>query len=209
MLLATFLASLVGGDIIFEPSLMIDPLYPATIYSTLKPGIWEEVAFRGIILVLLLKKYSKKASIIVNGILFGLFHAVNILVGILNALIFEIEPEPSLNGFLIIESFRILYTTFFGIFLAYLFIKTNSLIPCILTHYLVDAFASQVTIIDYGSNELAIWIHLIFITVIGFGILPMIINNLIVRASCYRWPQKFDEQIKFFDTFLARKKHNS
>ncbi|NHJ46283.1 MAG: CPBP family intramembrane metalloprotease [Asgard group archaeon] len=208
MLIATLLAALVGGDMIFEPSLMIDPLYPATIYSTLKPGIWEEVAFRGIILVLLLRKYSKKTSIIVNGILFGTFHVVNILVGILNAWIFEIEPEPSLNGFLIIEGFRVLYTTFFGIFLAYLFIKTNSLIPCIITHYLVDAFASQVTIMTYDS-EMVIWIHLIFMTVIGFGMLPMKLNTLIVRASCYAWPQPYDEQVKFFDTYFARKKHKS
>lgn len=208
MLLATSLAMLFGGKIVFEPSLLINPAYPASIYSTLKPGIWEEVAFRGIILVLLLKKYSKRTSIIVNGVLFGTFHVVNILFGILNAIFFEIEPEPSLNGFLVIEAFRVLYTTFFGIFLAYLFIKTNSLIPCIITHYLVDAFSSQVSIMNY-YDDWVIWVHLILITVIGFGILPMKLNTLIVRASCYAWPQPFDEQVKLFDTFLVRKKYRS
>jgi membrane protease YdiL (CAAX protease family) len=157
----------------------------------------------------LLKKYNKKTSIIVNGLLFGSFHVVNILVGFLNAWIFEIEPEPSLNGFLIIEAFRIVYTTFLGFFLAYLFIKTNSLIPCIITHYLVNAFSSQVSILDYQGNENVIWLHLIFMTVIGFGILPMKLNILIVRASCFAWPQPYDERIKLFDTYLVRKKYKT
>lgn len=199
MLLSTFLATRFEGQMIFEPSLMIDPSYGVSVYAMLKPGIWEEVAFRGIILVLLMKKYSKKTSIFVNGILFGLFHSLNILTAFMNAFLFEIEPEP---GFWVYTLFQIGYTTFFGIFLAYLFIKTESLIPCILTHYLVNAFSSQVT----NAQNYNPWIFLIFITVIGFGILPMKLNILIVRASCHTWPQPFDEQVGLFDTFLARKK---
>jgi len=202
MLLATFLATLFGATMIFEPDLLINPLYPGNIYGMLKPGIWEEVAFRGIILVLLLKLYSKKTSIIVNGVIFGTFHLVNILTAILYAWIFEIEPEPSFIGFIILTLFQVLYTTFFGFFLAYLFIKTRSVIPCILTHYLVNAFSSQVTTSTISDN--LIWVFLIFMTVIGFGILPWLLNNLIVSFSCHTWSQPYDEQVSLFDKMLAR-----
>jgi membrane protease YdiL (CAAX protease family) len=47
----------------------------------LVPGIWEEIAFRGVILTLLLKKYSEKKSIIINGLLFGGVHFINIIQG--------------------------------------------------------------------------------------------------------------------------------
>ena len=43
------------------------------------PGIWEEVAFRGVILNLQLKKYSNTISIMLYGVLFGLFHLTNLI----------------------------------------------------------------------------------------------------------------------------------
>ncbi len=199
MLLASYLAVVIGQDgaMVFDPSLLVNP-ETINVYTALKPGIWEEVAFRGIILVLLLKKYSKRASIIINGILFGFFHAVNLLFMLLNAIFFEEDLDyVRMIGTL----FQIVYTMFFGFFLAYLFIKTNSLIPCIISHYLVDALSTLVAP-DINVN---LWLFWVFATVIGFGILPAKLNILIVRASCYTWPQPFDEQVKSFDTFLARK----
>jgi len=203
MLLSSYLAVVIGqeGAMLFDPSLLVNPL-TTNIYTSLKPGIWEEVAFRGIILVLLLRKYSKKTAIIVNGVLFGLFHAVNLLFMLLNAIFFEVEPDRvAMVGTL----FQIVYTMFFGFFLAYLFIKANSLIPCIIAHYLVDALSTLVAT-DQNVN---LWLFWIFATVIGFGMLPAKLNILIVRASCYTWPQPFDEQVKSFDTFLARKQIKS
>ena len=44
------------------------------IVFALLPGVWEEVAFRGVMVKLLLKKYSQKTTILVSGILFGIFH---------------------------------------------------------------------------------------------------------------------------------------
>ncbi|MBN1329768.1 MAG: CPBP family intramembrane metalloprotease [Candidatus Heimdallarchaeota archaeon] len=203
MLLASYLAVVIGqdGSMLFDPSLLVNPL-TVNIYTSLKPGIWEEVAFRGIILVLLLKKYSKKTAIIVNGLLFGLFHAVNLLFMLLNAIFFGVEPDlVAIYGTL----FQIVYTMFFGFFLAYLFIKANSLIPCIIAHYLVDALSTLVA----PDSNVNLWLFWVFATVIGFGVLPAILNILIVRTSCYAWPQKYDEQVKLFDTFLARKKIRS
>lgn len=203
MLLATYLTTLTSptGQVIFDPSLLIDPT-TINIYTALRPGIWEEVAFRGIILVLLLKLYSKRTSIILNGILFGGFHLTNILAALLSALFFETEFN---NETIFQILFQVIYTTFLGIFLAYLFIKSNSLIPCIIVHYLVDAFS---TLVGFAVN-VNIWLFLTIMTIIGIGILPAKINILLVRFSCYTWPQPFDEQVKSFDTFLARKSKKS
>ncbi len=203
MLFATYLTTLTSatGQVLFDPSLLINP-ETINIYTSLRPGIWEEVAFRGIILVLLLKIYSERTSIIINGVLFGGFHLVNIFTAFLSLILFGTEFN---NETIIGVLFQVLYTTFLGIFLAYLFIKTNSLIPCIIVHYLVDGFS---TLVSYASN-VNVWIFLMFMTVIGIGILPMKLNILIVRSSCYTWPQPYDEQVKLFDTFLARKKKKS
>ncbi|MHA1211852.1 MAG: CPBP family intramembrane glutamic endopeptidase [Candidatus Heimdallarchaeota archaeon] len=208
MLLASYLAIVTTsqGFLPFDPSYLVDPS-TVNIYTSLKPGIWEEVAFRGIILVLLLKKYSKRTAIIVNGVLFGLFHVVNLILAFVNAIVFSVSIPEELP---IMVIFQIVYTMFFGFFLAYLFIKANSLIPCIIAHYLVDAFSTLVGVAGYNiyiTDNLLIL--LAYVTVIGFGILPMILNNLLVRVSCYAWPQSFDEQIRLFDTFLARKKYRS
>jgi membrane protease YdiL (CAAX protease family) len=203
MLFSTFLTVVASqsGQVVFDPSLLIDPTQ-VNIYTSFTPGIWEEVAFRGIILVLLLKKYSKRTSIILNGIMFGLFHAVNYLIVIKDAYFFEAEPAP---GWYFAILFQIIYTTFFGIFLAYLFVKSNSLIPCIITHYLVDAFSTQVG----SAINVNPWIYYSFAIIIGFGIIPMKINTLIVRACCYTWPQPFDEQVKLFDTYMTIKRDKS
>ena len=50
MLFSTYLTTLTSptGQIVFEPSLLIDPT-TINIYTSFTPGIWEEVAFRGII----------------------------------------------------------------------------------------------------------------------------------------------------------------
>ncbi|MHA1953988.1 MAG: CPBP family intramembrane glutamic endopeptidase, partial [Candidatus Heimdallarchaeaceae archaeon] len=71
---------LIGGELILDFRLLwVGYEYYDHLYRAIIPGIWEEVAFRGIVLVLLLKKYSKKTSIIINSILFGLFHLINLV----------------------------------------------------------------------------------------------------------------------------------
>jgi len=44
------------------------------------PGIWEEIAFRGFILTLLLSKFTVRKALILNGLLFSLFHIFKISI---------------------------------------------------------------------------------------------------------------------------------
>lgn len=117
------LASLLYGSFTIDLNLIISPEAPLILLA-INPGLWEEIMWRGIVLTLFLKKYSVRTSIAINTILFSLSHLINLMAGrdilmMLGQLIFVLIATP---------------------FLAYLFIKTNSLIPGILVHYSVDAF---------------------------------------------------------------------
>jgi membrane protease YdiL (CAAX protease family) len=125
------------------------------------PGIWEEMAFRGVILNLQLKKFSNATAIVLNGVIFGLFHLVNLLGG------------ASLYGTII----QVVYASCLGIALAYLYIKTRSLIPCILIHYLVNS-AGQIFNQGIFPNIFTESLYAIF----GAGIFPMILILLLVKV---------------------------
>jgi membrane protease YdiL (CAAX protease family) len=198
MLLANYLASLFQGSVLFDP---VTLTYPTTlnIYTSLQPGIWEEVAFRGVMLVLILKVQKKEVAIISNGLLFGIFHITNLLIAFLQLVIFEVDlklyPDVQI-------CFQIVWTTFLGIFLAYMFSKTKMLLPCIIYHYLIDAFS---TLVIYNS-EPENWAYLSFMLFVGIGTLPMLINIPLVRSVCFWFSEPDDEIIPFFDTFLVTEK---
>jgi membrane protease YdiL (CAAX protease family) len=68
-------------------------------------------------------KLKSKTSIFISSLLFGLSHSVNVLFG----------------QNIIITLAQLGFAFFLGILLAYIVLKTNSLIPAILAHYLLDA----------------------------------------------------------------------
>ncbi|MFX1572434.1 MAG: type II CAAX prenyl endopeptidase Rce1 family protein [Promethearchaeota archaeon] len=130
------------------------------------PGIWEEVAFRGVILNLQLKKYSHRTSIISNGVLFGLFHLTNLILG----------------ANLFLTFMQVIYASCIGISFAYMYTRTRSLLPCILTHYLLDS-VGQLFLFVSIPNNLNLALYLIF----GLGVIPMIfiiaLTKLLVKQN--------------------------
>lgn len=94
----------------------------------ISPALWEEVIFRGVILTLLLKLCSTRKAIIIDGILFGVFHWLNF------------TPETGLY----ITLGQVIYTTCSGITLAYMYVKTSNLIPCILAHYMNNIISALI-----------------------------------------------------------------
>ncbi len=129
-----------------------------TFINNIIPALWEEIVFRGVILVLLLKKCEPKVAILIDGILFGFFHYINLLYGA--------------NFFSTVG--QVAFTTFFGITLAYLFIKTRSLIPCIIAHYVSNAFQPLVS----HNIPLSPLFFIIFI-----ALLPMIFSLLLTKYT--------------------------
>jgi len=97
-------------------------LSPDTIFVS----FFEEIVWRGIVLSILLKKYSENKAIAISALLFGSFHLLNILNPI-HSVIWTISQSVWAIGF--------------GYLYGILVVRTNSLIPSLVIHYLVNAFA--------------------------------------------------------------------
>ncbi|MFX1369516.1 MAG: CPBP family intramembrane glutamic endopeptidase [Promethearchaeota archaeon] len=137
------------------------------LFVAINAGIWEEIMWRGIILTLFLKNYSVRTSISVNTVLFALAHLANLFVGqdllvMLGQLIFVLIATP---------------------FIAYVFVKTESLLPGILIHFSIDALGSifMASMIQPGPNLIIGGIYMLvgwFIgNILAFGFLVTYLKN--------------------------------
>lgn len=93
---------------------------------TILGPILEELLFRGAITKVLLKKYSPAVAILISGIIFGIFH---------------MNPAQVVSAMLI------------GFFLAWIYYKTHSLIPCILIHIMNNSISVYLNI-KYPDQEI-------------------------------------------------------
>ena len=123
LLVGLALAGILYGNFFLDFSIIVSNESPMILIA-INAGLWEEIMWRGIVLTLLLKRYSVRISIAINTVLFALAHLINLLAGrdillMIGQLIFVLIATP---------------------FLAYVFIKTESLLPAILIHYSIDAF---------------------------------------------------------------------
>ena len=88
-------------------------------------GIWEEVFFRGIILAFLMKFYGRRASVLFSTGIFAVVH-------------FNIA-NVTLEGVVDIVSIF-----FMGLLFAHIVLRTGSLLPAIVFHYVHDVFVLMV-----------------------------------------------------------------
>ncbi|MFX0205455.1 MAG: CPBP family intramembrane glutamic endopeptidase [Candidatus Hodarchaeota archaeon] len=98
----------------------------------LVPGIWEEVLARGIILEILLKKYPEEKgkhhrAIFLAGFIFRLTHLLDI---------------PELIRVPTFVLGQLVWATVIGIAWGYVRVGINSLLPGIISHWLVDSFTA-------------------------------------------------------------------
>ena len=114
-------------------------------------GFAEELIFRGFLFKAMLKDGSVKTAVIVSSLTFGLGHILNLFTG------------HELGETLL----QIVFAAAFGFMVTMAFYKSGSLLPCILTHSLVDVFA-QFAALD--ASPLLNWIGhgTIFILAISY-----------------------------------------
>ena len=141
------------------------------------PGIWEEVAFRGVAIPMLQKKYTQTTTIVISGLVFGLAHSFNVILVIL------IGADP------IVTLFQVIYATLFGFAFGYMFIKTKSLLPGMILYYTIDAFGLLFfpTLIE---GVLLIGVY----TIIFIGLIPSILIILLVKLFTWKNKRPFDER---------------
>ena len=114
---------------LIDGSFSIKPLTLTILFVSLTAGIKEEVVFRGVIISTLMRQWKDRnlfrQAALVSGIVFGLIHAANIFAG----------ADPLQTLFQVIGSVSV------GFIFAAVYLRTGSILPCMLYHALHDIIA--------------------------------------------------------------------
>lgn len=102
-------------------------------------GYVEEMIFRGLLFKAIERDSAKKA-IIISALTFGIGHIVNLFTG-----------QATLDTFL-----QMAYAIAIGFAFVMMFYKSGSLIPCIITHSVVNAL-SKFSNENYGGTNADLW----------------------------------------------------
>lgn len=89
----------------------------------LVPGLWEELAFRGLMLTNLQQRYHRWIAIVTSSLFFGLFHISNVLLRNLDQVIMEMILAAAVS-----------------IGWGYAVVKTGSVLPAMVSHYCINVF---------------------------------------------------------------------
>lgn len=157
-----FLVDFIMSHLTFLPDIMKDS------FAVLQSGwlgiacvavigpVVEELLFRGAITKVLLNKFSPTKAIIISGLLFGIFH---------------------------INPVQVVGATLIGFLLAWIYYKTQSLMPCILIHILNNSLSvflnAQYPDVAYTWQLMDKWVYMLcFIIAVGlFAISWRKMNN--------------------------------
>ena len=118
------------------------------VITMINVGFIEEIIFRGI-LFKMMEKDNLKRAMIVSAITFGIGHIVNLLNGA--------DVIPTL--------LQICYATAIGFLFVIIFYKSKSLVPCIITHSLINSlsiFSSENEMLSYVASVFLIIVPLIY-----------------------------------------------
>ena len=138
----------------FGVSLHYDLLHQFfAVMAMLLVGYVEEIIFRGF-LYRAIEKNNVSRAIIISAVTFGAGHIVNLLTG-----------QASVDTFL-----QMGYAIAVGFAFVMVFYKSGSLLPCMITHSMIDIsskFSSQ----NYGGQNAEIWNYIatVFIIIIAGG----------------------------------------
>ena len=111
------------------------------VISMLLIGYVEEVIFRGFLFMALIPKDGIRLAIIISSVTFGIGHIINLLAG-----------QASLETVI-----QVFFAIGWGFIFTLDFHKCKSLIPCIVTHGLVNAFSKFA---NESNNDRTAWIYM-------------------------------------------------
>jgi len=132
------------------------------------PSIFEEVVWRGVILAAFLRVYDRPRTILFTALCFGLWHIISVL-----------------NGHLVLTAGEIVWAAILGLFYGYVTLRTGSLLPAMIVHYLGNLFVSAINAyIQANASMPAVAVYGVVFT---FGIIPTILMILWTRFLTTRW----------------------
>jgi len=130
----------------------------------LVPGIWEELAFRGLIQSKFRTIFSVSVSIFFSALFFGLYHLSNIV---------NQSPAQAIPG--------VVMAFFFGIGWGYMTIKARSVVPAMISHYLVDTMGQIFLNVDGTDPALATGFFLLLTLL--FPVFAILLTRGVYRSS--------------------------
>jgi len=133
------------------------------------PSMFEEVGARGIVLTVFLRKYSDRKSIIFSSLGFGLLHLLNLGNG--RELVWVMGQ--------VVWAFSI------GLFYGYVFVRTRSLMPSMIVHYLGNVFIASLS--GYMQARASVEIQALYGVILSIGLVPTALMILWARFFASRW----------------------
>ena len=133
------------------------------------PSMFEEVGSRGIVLTVFLSKYSERKSIIFSSLGFGLLHLLNLLNG---------------ADFVWVMG-QIVWAFIIGLFYGYVFVKTRSLLPPMIVHYLGNVFIGSLT--GYMQASASVVTQVLYGVTFSLGIVPVTLMILWTKFFTSKW----------------------
>ena len=131
----------------------------------------EEVVFRGVLLRMLLRRHAARRAILYSALAFGLAHL----------------PSALFGQTLVRTAGQVVWAALFGLFYATLVIETDSLVPAMVVHWLINVLGEPLTA-SWHSLPAGLWA--LYVIVFGYGLAALILIPW-VRAFSKRWlPQR-------------------
>jgi len=160
----------VDGSFMRSSFVLANELPPhSTSWLNTIPSIFEEVVWRGVILAAFLRVYDQRKAILFSALCFGLWHILSILDG---------NPVWTAG--------QVVWAAIIGLFYGYVTIKSGSLLPAMIVHYLGNLFVSATN--AYIQTNASIEVLAVYGIVFTFGIIPAILMILWTRLFTTRWP---------------------
>ena len=133
------------------------------------PSMFEEIGSRGIILTTFLNKYSERKAIIFSSLGFGLIHLLNLTRG--RELVWVLG--------------QVVWAFLIALFYGYVFVRTRSLLPSMIVHYLGNAFIGSLT--AYLQARASIAVQALYGVIFSLGLVPSVLMILWARFFISRW----------------------
>lgn len=127
------------------------------ILTMINVGFLEEIIFRGI-LYKSIEKNNQNLAIIISSVTFGIGHIVNLLNGA--------DLIPTL--------IQVCYAIALGFLFVTIFNKSKSLIPCIITHMMINSLS----VIGKDSTGLSLYLIPIIVIIISISYIILINKNV-------------------------------
>ncbi len=130
-------------------------------------SMFEEVAFRGVLLTMLLGKYSPRRAILYSAMAFGAAHLPAVFAG----------------KDVVLTLGQVVWAFLFGLFYGYLYYRSGSLLPPMIIHWLSNVFQAPLTAYWHSAPAA---VNAMYGVVFGYG-LAALLMILWVRFFADRW----------------------